>query len=411
MDRRIRQRLQQHLTLSLAFLVLAAGWAEVWEGAPWWSALGVEPRVWWHLIPLLLMVGPVLLRTRRPVASLAAGFGITVLSLGIGLNIGILLCLTDLIYALGLRGSRRAVRRAEAAFAALILLGVLAAALAGEEGRSLLNLALIGVAILIVPLWWAKEVRLGHPLGEDEEVRRALEAERHAALLRREEEQRRAAVEKERRRMARELHDVISSQVSAMALTSGAVLNAEPDPQRDRRALQTVRRTSVETLGQLRDMMGLLRGDAAPEEGRPPGDHEEFTAAPAWEDVLATAQEQGLAVGVSGDLPAELPEAQHHVAVRVLQEALTNALRHGDGSAEVRVEARRRDLRLRITSGTAEGPLAQGSHRLGTGTGLIAMEERVQQAGGTLHAGPAEGAWRVEAVLPLSGRRSRERHG
>ncbi len=409
-------RPQQWLTFGLAVLFLAAGWTEVWEEAPWWSAVGAEPRSWWHLVPLLLMAGALLLRSRRPAAALAAGLGITVLSLGIGLNFGLLLCLTDLIYAVGIRGSARAVRRAEAAFAALILLGILATAAAGGDGSSLLNAALIGVAILIVPLWWAKEVRRGHPLWEGDEVRRALEAERHAGLLRREQEQRRAAVEEERRRMARELHDVISSQVSAMALTSGAVLNTGPDAVRDRQALQTIRTTSVETLDQLREMMRLLRGEQAAGEER-----EGLTTGLSWEETLSSAQAHGAEVRVSGAPPEDLTEAQHHVVVRVLQEALANALRHGDGSAEVSVEARRRSLRLRIVSGLrADSPGSADpsgetdredgrdlpAERLGTGTGLLAMRERVQQAGGTLHAAPEDGGWLVEAVLPL-----KEHHG
>lgn len=404
---RVRGQLQQFLTLCLALLILAAGWADVWTGAPWWRALGVEPQMWWHLFPLTLMAGVILLRVHRPVLALGLGMGVVLLDLGIGMNIGILLCLTDLVYSLGLRAGTRAVRTAEKGFVTVVVLGVVAVAVSDGDASSMLNVALLGGGLLLVPLWWASEVRRGYPLWQENDMRQRLEAERHASLLREQERKRRAAVEEERRRMARELHDDVSSQVSAIALTSGAVLNSEPDPSRDRQALRTIRSTSVEALDQLRQMMQLLRGA----QNLGPGDNL------TWEDTIARARRQGTTVDVVGEVPADMNPELRHVVLRVLQESLTNALKHGDGIARVTVEPRRRVLRLRITSGLranaedgtpsdadhskGQKPLGSGVPAPGTGTGLAAMRERVQRIRGTFRAGPEDDRWVVSAELPL----------
>ena len=427
------------LTLGLALLILATGWADVAD-FPWWEALGVEPQLWWHLGPLAVMASALLLRIRRPVLSLLLGLCCVLADLTIGLNLGILLCLSDLVYSLGIRAPRRTVRTAGAAFAGGVLGTAVLLLLLGTEARSSLSLALGMAAVLLMPLWWAIEVRRGVPLWQEADARDQLHAERHAALLRTQARQRREAVDKERRRMARELHDVISSQVSAIALTSGAVLNAEADRERDRRALQTIRETSVEALEQLREMVQLLRGESD-EEGStqpahgsaPPQDGtlgaDEPLESTTWQHVLDRAESHGLELDVHGALPPSLSPAHRHVLLRVLQESLTNVLKYGDGAAEVRVSRRRHRLRLTVTSQTAQraaprgtpqpepkgcpgpGPVTEdpGEDRkaqeaLGAGTGLLTMRERVQQTGGRFRAGPHPndpGLWRVQAELPI----------
>ncbi|GAA1811371.1 sensor histidine kinase [Nesterenkonia flava] len=451
----MRRQLQQHLTVGLAVLVLAAGWAGVWETAPWWQALGVTPQTWWHLGPLALMAGAIALRSRRPALALGLGLLIVLLDLGIGPNIGILLCLTDLIYGLGIRAAPRTVRVVEGLFAAVTVGAVILTAATGGDASAMLNAALIGVAVFMVPLWWSAEVRRGYPLWQDNDARAQLEAERHAALTREHELKRRTAVEEERRRMARELHDSVSSHVSAIALTSGAVLNAPAQADRDRRALETIRTTSVEALEQLRDMVQLLRSQQRQAEEEPgeragqhhPGeqDYAELLADATWEDVVERARRQGLQLRVDGDPPRHLSPGLHHVLLRVLQESLTNALKHGDGTAHVQVSAgpasrKQRRIRLQVTSGlrpaaplpatlrhddggpgrtasddsdtaTGTAPLTTGTAPLGTGTGLLAMQERVQLMEGRLRAGPVTlpdsgapssgtTAWRVEVELP-----------
>lgn len=416
----VRAHLQSLLTLGVAVLILAVGWAGVAE-TPWWSALGVRPQPWWHLIPLALMAFALLIRIRRPVLALVLGGGFTLLDLSIGVNVGILLCVSDLVYNLGIRGSRRAVRAGALSLTAgTLATGLVALAFgAGLEGS--LSIALVGLAVLLMPLWWAAEVRRGYPLWQEPDARHQLEAERHASLLRRQASQRREAVEAERQRMARELHDVVSSQVSAIALTSGAVLNAAADTERDRWALGSIRSTSVEALEQLREMvLLLLRGEGSsvdPEAKHRP----ELLDGTSWDDVLSRAQERGMEIQVEGQPPADLSPGQNHVLLRVLQESLTNAHKHGQAQAAVTCGLRRARLRLTVISPMPEEASAAsrasgqdddgGASHLGAGVGLAVMRERVQLIGGSLRAGPVglkpasspgdPQLWVVEAELPL----------
>lgn len=391
----LRAHLQSALTLSVAALVLLVGWAGVAE-FPWWTALGLEPQLWWHVIPLILMAAALLLRIRRPVLALLLGGVIVLVDLSIGVNVGILLCLSDLVYSLGIRGSRRAVRITGGVLG-LITIGIGAAGfLAGVEWRSAVSLSLAGMAVLLMPLWWSWEVRRGYPLWQEADARGQLEAERHANVLRAQARKRHEAVEEERRSMARELHDVVSSQVSAIALSSGAVLNAPAESARDREALRTIRITSVEALEQLREMVQLLRGETVD-----PASGTALEAA-TWDQVIARARQHGLQFAIDGQPPDGLSPTVRHVLLRILQEALTNALKHGDGSASIGVRTRRRRLLLQVSSGLRqeEGDVVA----VGSGTGLTAMRERAEMLGGTLRAGPSRGdekTWLLRAKLPL----------
>lgn len=414
----VRAHLQSLLTLGVAVLILAVGWAGVAE-LPWWSALGVTPELWWHLIPLTLMAGALLLRIRRPTLALTSGCGIVVLDLSIGVNVGILLCLSDLVYNLGIRGSPRAVVASAAALTGITLASSALGLFVGADWEGALSIALVGLAVLLMPLWWAAEVRRGYPLWQEPDARHQLEAERHASMLRRQASKRREAVDQERQRMARELHDVVSSQVSAIALTSGAVLNSVADTERDRRALGSIRSISVEALAQLREMVLLLRGEGGSPEAEALN-YQELLDGTSWEDVLTRARDRGMEISVTGEPPANLTAGQHHVLLRVLQESLTNAAKHGDAQAAVTLRQKRKRLQLTVTSPVAVDPAdSDGAPKgnddeapLGTGVGLAVMRERVQLIGGSLNAGPmgenptrvrrGSQLWMVEAELPLN---------
>jgi len=415
----VRAHLQSLLTLSVAVLILAVGWAGVAE-LPWWRALGVTPQQWWHLIPLGLMAGALLLRIRRPVLALTLGGGIVLLDLSIGVNAGILLCLSDLVYNMGIRGSKRAVKISAAALTGITGGFAVVGLALGTDWEGALSLVLVGLAVLLMPLWWAAEVRRGYPLWEEPDVRPQLEAERHAGMLRRQASKRREAVAAERQRMARELHDVVSAQVSAIALTSGAVLNVEADTERDRRALGNIRSISVEALEQLREMVLLLRGEGVSLETETLN-YQELLDGTSWAEVLARAEDRGMRLRVEGEPPEDLSPGQHHVLLRVLQESLTNSQKHGQAQAEVTLRLKRQLLVLRVTSPVGDLAVTSTEPRnqsddddatsLGTGVGLAVMRERVELIGGSLRAGPstetspsfpaASGMWTVEAELPL----------
>lgn len=387
-----RLHLQQVFTLALAVLFIAMGWAGVAEFV-WWDHLGISPQLWWHLVPLAMIATVTfLLRIRRPLLALVLGFVCVLADFAIGFNLGILLCLSDLIYSFALRSTSRAVKAVSVVTVVTSGAMLLLALLPEVDFTVAVTAMLIGLSVLVMPLWWASEVRRGRPLWQEPDTFESLDRERHEALLREQQAQRTAAIDAERRQMAGELHDVVSSQVSAIALTSGAVLLADPDTERDRSALETIRTTSVDALDQLGEMVRVLRSG---------GDDHAPLEHPDWQTVIDRARAHGLTVTTEGEPPDDLPPSTAHVVIRVLQESLTNALKHGDGRASVQCERGRRTLRLRVASGLPDRQAASAA-QLGSGTGIVAMQERVEMLGGRILAHQSsEDSWLVEAELPL----------
>jgi signal transduction histidine kinase len=235
---------------------------------------------------------------------------------------------------------------------------------------------------------------------------------RHRALLARElalrnerleverEAQAASAVSDERRRIARELHDVVAHSVSVMVVQSGAarrVLDSEPD--RAVSALAEVERSGRQALSELRRLLGLMRdGDenAAVREPQP-------TLA-GLDDLVKRAQDAGLPVELRQEgEPYPLPMGCDLAAYRVVQESLTNALKHAGDGAEATVLLRWTDDHLELDiSDTGQGLIAASFDGDGpVGQGLVGMRERVALCGGDLQAGPRQsGGFRVRARIP-----------
>jgi signal transduction histidine kinase len=227
-------------------------------------------------------------------------------------------------------------------------------------------------------------------------TRYAAALERHAELLEAEREaQSRAAVAVERARIARELHDVIAHGVSLMVMQAGGVRRLLGEGQeREREALEAVEATGREALAELHLLLGILRApdDKSSSDEPPPG----LGRLDALVDSVRAA---GLDVDVevAGE-PRELPRALDLSAYRIVQEALTNVLRHGRAAhADVRVAYGRRRLELEILDDGAGIAAANGS-----GHGLVGMRERAALFDGDVEVGPRpEGGFAVRARLPL----------
>jgi len=213
-----------------------------------------------------------------------------------------------------------------------------------------------------------------------------------------------AAAQEERTRIAREVHDAVAHSVSVMTLQIGGlrrqlgdVLSERPQ---EHDVLLGLERLGRETVEELRSLVGILRE---------PG-HTDASTAPVpslsrAEDLVSDVRAAGLDVdlAVSGT-PRELPRALDLSAYRILQEALTNVLRHAPGSrVRVAVDYARDGVQLRVRD---DGPRAAGQPRLATeavgGHGIISMRERAQMFGGTLEAGPVDGGFEVQAQLPTA---------
>jgi signal transduction histidine kinase len=226
-------------------------------------------------------------------------------------------------------------------------------------------------------------------------VRTRRESMHRLVAQQQEESQRRLG--EERLRIAREVHDVVAHAMVAINVQAGvAAHRLDQDPEQARTALRAIKDASGEALADLRATLGVLRGDDAEAPVRPAaglGDLDELAAG-----LRAAGVEVELDVGDVDGLPGAVQAAGY----RIVQEALTNALRHA-GAAHVRVRIRREGevVRVVVADDGSGGPAANGG---GSGSGVPGMRERAAALGGTLEAGPAAaGGWRVAAELPVHG--------
>jgi len=212
----------------------------------------------------------------------------------------------------------------------------------------------------------------------------------------------REQVEQERLRIAREVHDVLAHSLSAISIQSVVALEALPgEPENAATAVRSIRQVSSSALVDLRSAVGILR-DPATGPPAPVGGLAEL------DRVVTTAAESGVQVAVSTvGTRAGIPLVVDAAAYRIVQESITNVLRHsGAVPVTVEIDCRPREVRLRIVNpGGGERALsASRSRGDATGFGIAGMRERAELLGGTLHAGPATGGgFEVTAVLPYPG--------
>ncbi|OIJ66851.1 sensor histidine kinase [Streptomyces mangrovisoli] len=230
---------------------------------------------------------------------------------------------------------------------------------------------------------------------------------RLSAVERARTEELRVAVEHERARIARELHDVVTHNVSVMVIQAGAarkILDRSPDEARE--ALLAVESGGRAAMAELRHVMGLLTMDTEDDahDGGDGGEAGRLAPQPGLgrlDSLVERVRAGGVDVTLAVHGPARpLPPGIELAAYRVVQEALTNTVKHATGArASVRVDYGADDLRVEVAdSGGAPGPSATA----GDGRGLIGLRERLAVYGGTLDAAPRLlGGYRVQALIPL----------
>ena len=214
------------------------------------------------------------------------------------------------------------------------------------------------------------------------------------ALEREQDEASRRAAADERLRIAQELHDVVAHSLGVIAVQAGVGMHViDTDPAEARRALEHISRTSRSSLGEIRRLLGLVRS------GEPTVT---YAPTPGLADLPRLALEvadAGLPVDLDvADNTGNLPPGVELAAYRIVQEALTNALRHAHAHrATVRLDVHAGSLRVVVSD---DGSGHNGGRRSG-GHGLVGMRERVAVYGGSLDVGPApEGGFRVDAAIP-----------
>ena len=217
--------------------------------------------------------------------------------------------------------------------------------------------------------------------------------ERAEELERSAETERRLAVAEERTRIARDLHDSAGNAINVIAVRAGAArLNQDAEPARSLAALAQIEDVARQTAAELDGIVHSLREDPRID-GPPPTP----VCLASIQTLVAHHSQSGLQVAVrkSGD-ERPLPHAADQAAYRILQEALTNAARHGTGDAAVELAYEAVGLQVTVTNGG--GRFTPPDKR--TGHGLIGMKERAALAGGNLEAGQIDGRFRVSAWIP-----------
>jgi signal transduction histidine kinase len=330
---------------------------------------------------------PIALRRYRPLAVLGITTGAAVLILILTSQaqfpVGVLVAL----YTVASRCERRVSVRAAEWVALPIAAGVIASS-GPHPGRVIPELAVFAIA-------WV--------LGDNIRTRRAYLAEleaRAARLEREREEKAERAVIEERARIARELHDVIAHNVSVMVVQASAGEELfDADPRRARESLAAVASTGRAALTELRRLLGVIRAEEERAEGAA------YAPQPGIEyldELVRQVRETGLTVELSViGRPRELPEGVGLCAYRIVQEALTNTLKHAGASlARVSVRYVGDALELRVLD---DGHGASPANGDPGGHGLIGMRERVALFGGELTARPVSDGqgYEVSARLPF----------
>ena len=370
---RVRSLLGRHAVDALIVLLALAGFLEALLSA------SQTPRV--VTVPAaLLWTLPLLLRERFP---LAAPLAVFVVIAAEALAPGQAVTSSQanglaLVTAFAVIGSHPRFRPAIAG--AAIAYAALCVAIVAERPP----LPATWPVLVVGGIAWA----IGRALAE--RGRRAESLEERAARLERAHAE---AVAGERATIARELHDVIAHSVSVMTVQAAAArLLFDDDPPRARESLVAVEETGRQALGEMRRLLGILRGD----------DHETRLAPQPGIADLDALVEQVRAAGLPVDVlvegePKRLPPGVDLAAYRVVQEALTNVLKHaGAARAQVAIRYGATALELAVTNDGHVRRNGRGGH------GLVGMRERVALYGGEFDAGPRrEGGYAVRATLPL----------
>jgi signal transduction histidine kinase len=348
---------------------------------------GPRGPLWFDVLAVIAFTTPLLARRRFPMgAPLAVGVAVGASTFVddrlvpddfVAFLVGIALCV--------LFGMRPA--RSQAVAGLAFTIGIAAIVTHNDPNGGIADFSWNAPVFTIA---WIVGLAIGRKFREvDEAKERAERAERER------EERARLAVSDERARIARELHDVVGHSVSVMTVQASAVRRLlSPDQEKQREALLVVEQTGREALAEMRRMVGVLR---RPEEApalAPQPSLEQL------ERLVEHARGAGLTVElrVEGE-PVQLPAGVDLTAYRLVQEGLTNALKHARAHrAEVMVRYDDGQVELTVSDdGLGGGGGDKGGH------GLVGMRERVSVYGGELEAGPRpEGGYRLRARLPIA---------
>ncbi|HEX4723385.1 MAG TPA: sensor histidine kinase [Pseudonocardiaceae bacterium] len=345
---------------------LAAGNVRPPDGVPVWAAWVVG-----------IAVGlPVLLRRRRPIPALAAATVIAALSTVVGYPVVGYLGVAVVAHMVA---SVESLHRSVTALVACLVVSVVVLAVASRADP----IGAIGFVSAAVVVAWL----IGR-IARERRIAAGLAAERRAEH----------ALAEERLRIARELHDIVAHGMSLVAVKAAVANHVAVDrPDEARDALSVIETVSRDSLAELRRMLGVLRSGDTPAEPAGTGPAPGIAGLP---DLVDRAVSAGVRAELDVRATGPLPEGISVAVYRIVQEAVTNVIKHA-APATCRITVATRGGRVRVDV-TDDGERALPVSVAATGHGLLGMRERVLLYGGELRAGPRpNGGFAVSAELPF----------
>jgi signal transduction histidine kinase len=366
--------------IGLAALVVAVG---LFGTAPVARSQGLNgPGVLGYVL-VAAAGAPLVFWRRRPMWAFAATGPAVTLYLALGYAWGPILAAGIVaVYGLACRYPLRRALQSAAVLLAASVVAVTAQIIAGPEGD------------------WTMLARVAAWVGLPAAAGVIVRVWRDSAASVRAERARLAATE-ERLRVAQEVHDVVGHGLAVIAMQSGVALHVlARNPDKAREALEAIRATSKESLGDLRrelDMLRRLDGAAAPYRRR--------TGRAGLTALIDRVRSGGMDVTVAADKDLdELPADRERAAYRIIQESLTNVLHHAGPGVTANVTVRRNHSTLRVEVTDTGSARVAGPGEFAEGSGIRGMRARVEALGGHLTAGPLpSGGFAVHAELPVQG--------
>jgi signal transduction histidine kinase len=364
-------------------LVLAAASALVLDGR---LGHGTDSPLPIEIVLAVVTCIPLAFRKRTPVASIVLlEVGLAACTLVFEASDAAVGILAVVLFLAALEGDRRSTVTVGLATALILAITVVLLGEGAEIDAGTISRILVVLGSIV--------------LGDTVRSRRELRAAREERLAREErqrEERARERLLRERLRIARELHDTIAHALVGINVRAAVAAHLGEDS-KDAAALTEIKEVSAQALGDLRETLDLLRDGAAPAPSRPVRGLDSLPQ--LLDGVRAAGIETRSEIRTNGE---EVSRPVSEAAFRIVQESLTNVLRHARASrADVLVESRPDSLAVEVVDDGRGGEVAWEE---ATGHGLRGMSERVQTLGGRLNVGPIEpSGWRVFAELPLDG--------
>ena len=363
--------------LAFAAFVFGAAQAEVWLALPPESGMATA-------LAAAVMAAALAWRRSRPLATtvvvLLAAVGLALL-LPSGLPNAVFLLPIGLVamYSLGAHAPQD-----RALIGLALSMVVLPLTAVRIEDATVTDLS--APVFLFVAAWGTGRALRARRLRDEELV------EHHRTLVREQAERESQATVDERRRIARELHDIVAHRVTIMVIQAESGIATSEDPERAQRAFRAIADSGREALDELRRLLGLLREGGEPTTAPPPG-------VGRIGELVDEIRRAGVPVEVRMDREAEpLPAGLDLAVYRVVQESLTNALKHGGTRTSLEIRRTPQEVLIEVRN-----PLGAAADSSGAGRGLAGMRERIRVYGGKLAADPVDGEWVLRAQLPVGG--------